>query len=110
MAFDINGFGGGFGGGGVSPFDSGRVRAKGAGGLEDATAANGELAGKLAGEAMAGYSSMLQAKEMAKAYKDQAKAKSGGLGGLGGILGSVAGSFLGPIGGAAGKAIGGLFG
>lgn len=103
MAFDINGFGGGFSG-----FDSGKVRAEGGGGLED-TALNAQIiSGKLASDSLAGYSSMLQAKEMAKAYKEQAKAKQGG--GLGGVFGSLAGSFLGPIGSAAGKAIGGLFG
>jgi hypothetical protein len=106
MAFDISGFGGGFSG-----FDSSRVRAES--GLEDITGQNSQIAGQLASQSLGGYGQMLQAKEMAKAYKDQAKAKSGG--GLGGIFeqlaGPVAGSFLGPIGGAAGKALSkGLFG
>lgn len=103
MAFDINGFGGGFSG-----FDSGKVRAEGGGGLEDTTALNARISGEFASDAQAGYVETFKAEkalEAAKAFKQQ---QGGGLGGIfGPLAGTVAGSFLGGIGGKVGGAIGG---
>lgn len=72
MAFDINGFGGGFSG-----FDSGGVLAQDAGGLKKATALNAQISGKLASDSLEGYGKMQYAKTLAEAQKEQAKAAKG---------------------------------
>jgi hypothetical protein len=78
--------------------------------LGETNARNQEVGTQLATAGLDSYSKLLQAKEMAKAYKAQAGASSGGiggiLGGIGGILGGAAkiGSLFTPAGPAAAAA------